>query len=350
MDARRAVREEDEPGRRRRAARASGGEPRRRVEPMPRAASRSSSCSAALRLKASMRMPDGSAPRSTSSTTRLTRVLVLPEPAGARTRAAPRACSTAARWASSSRTASGPAAGRAAVRSAPSRASAPAWVRCVCGRRALLVEAASPSSRPMSSRSRAAASPTPRLRGASTSVAEREADAERQVAADERVDEAQQDVSGLRRELVGGALPVPEPDGRVAAEQRPAGLAAGRRSSRVARRSGRRGPPPPLAARGRGGSGRRRTRAWVRRPPRVGRRGGVPVVEIACRGRGSSEAGRVYVLRPAGPDASRPPGAQARVTRVDVRMRTGTSGRTAVDERLDGGAGAPAARGQPSSA
>ena len=92
---------------------------------MPSAASRSSSCSAALRLKASMRMPDGSAPRSTSSTTRLTRVLVLPEPAGARTRAGPRACSTAARWASSSRTASGPLAGlRGRGRGAPAPAAA----------------------------------------------------------------------------------------------------------------------------------------------------------------------------------------------------------------------------------
>ena len=105
------------PGGPRRTARrprpaSSVGEPRRRVLAMPSAASRSSSCSAALRLKASMRMPEGSAPRSTSSTTRLTSVLVLPEPAGASTRAGPRACTTAARWASSSRTASGPLAGR----------------------------------------------------------------------------------------------------------------------------------------------------------------------------------------------------------------------------------------------
>ncbi len=134
---------------------------------MPRAARRSSSCSAALRLKASMRMPDGSTPRSTSSTTRLTRVLVLPEPAGASTRAAPRSCSTAARWASSSRTASGPVAAR--------RAGAGASAGCECAGRGSpgwsgsAGPAVAPRSRPMSSRSSREASPTPRLRGASSS-------------------------------------------------------------------------------------------------------------------------------------------------------------------------------------
>ena len=166
---------EEGAARRRRATRASGGEPRRRVVPMPSAASRSSSCSAALRLKASIRMPDGSAPRSTSSTTRLTRVLVLPEPAGARTRAAPRRCSTAARWASSSRAAPGPAAGR--------RAGAAGGGDCRGADGSLAVgntasgfgdglagtEQAASSSRPMSSRSRRAASATTRPRGASTS-------------------------------------------------------------------------------------------------------------------------------------------------------------------------------------
>ncbi len=139
---------------------------------MPSAASRSSSCSAALRLKASMRMPDGSAPRSTSATTRLISVLVLPEPAGARTRAGPRACSTAARCAASSRTASGPLEGRRAGREAGRPAAAgprdvaTKWPEgrpppAVAARRSL----------PMSSRSSRAASPTPRRRGSSTSAA-----------------------------------------------------------------------------------------------------------------------------------------------------------------------------------
>ena len=158
----------------------SSGEPRRRVLAMPSAASRSSSCSAALRLKASMRMPDGSAPRSTSSTTRLISVLVLPEPAGARTRAGPRACSTAARCAASSCTASGPLEGRpsrvgsAAVggRRRESRRRPAQKTRRRSGQEGRPRPAvAARRSRPMSSRSSRAASPTARRRGSSTSAA-----------------------------------------------------------------------------------------------------------------------------------------------------------------------------------
>ena len=127
-----------------------------------------------------MRMPAGSAPRSTSSTTRLTSVLVLPEPAGARTRAGPRACSTAARWASSSRAASGPLAGLrgdAGPAGAPSAGTATegapdgaAADDGEVGEGAARRRTDAPSRRPMSSRSSAAASPTPRPRGASTSA------------------------------------------------------------------------------------------------------------------------------------------------------------------------------------
>ena len=161
----------------------SPGEPRRRVLAMPSAASRSSSCSAALRLKASMRMPEGSVPRSTSSTTRLTSVLVLPDPAGASTRAGPHACSTAARWASSSRTASGPLAGVrrgatpggvASGAPAPGRAPPGAAVPetgSSCGRpRSLGRRPGSLRRRPMSSRSSREESPTARLRGWNTSA------------------------------------------------------------------------------------------------------------------------------------------------------------------------------------
>ncbi len=126
-----------------------------------------------------MRMPDGSAPRSTSSTTRLMSVLVLPEPAGARTRAGPRACSTAARCAASSWTASGPLEGRpprvgsaAAGRPAtglPAAGSGPAAANWAGG--CPLPAADARSSRPMSSRSSRAASPTARRRGSSTSAA-----------------------------------------------------------------------------------------------------------------------------------------------------------------------------------
>ena len=253
VHARRALRGRARPGRRRRrATRSSGGAPRRRVVAMPSAASRSSSCSAALRLKASIRMPDGSAPRSTSSTTRLTRVLVLPEPAGARTRAGPRACSTAARWASSSRAASGPAArarrgsaarvagrgrrGRGRCRSRPPRAS----------------------SRPMSSRSSAAASSTPRLRGASASGRTRSRG--RTAARGRRA--GGRSAAGRRRPAPRTPRPCPSrttaPTGGLAAEQRPARARRGPPSTSAVRRSGRRGRPPPLAPRGRGGAARRR--------------------------------------------------------------------------------------------
>ena len=55
-----------------------------------------------MRLNAKRRMSPASMPPATSSATRPTSVLVLPEPAGASTRAAPRPCSTAARCAVSS--------------------------------------------------------------------------------------------------------------------------------------------------------------------------------------------------------------------------------------------------------
>ena len=347
VDARAGARGRTRRDARRRAGRASGGEPRRRVVPMPRAARRSSSCSAALRLKASMRMPDGSAPRSTSSTTRLTRVFVLPEPAGARTRAAPRRCSTAARWASSSRAASGPA-GRARRR--PGRRWPRRWRPArsrhlrAAGKRAA-GEAASRSRRPMSSRSSAPASPTPRLRGASTRSPNGKPRQNGRPRARSGWMKREQHVVGLRRELVGGALPEPEPDGRVAAEQRSAGLA---------------GVLGPVAPRGEAdaGGGRRRSLREVAaardveehesgtgRPPRRSgggcRSSGRLSVAVLMRG----QAGSAGCARPAS-DASRPSGRQARVTRVDVRARARRSSAAAAAER---GRGA-GRRGQASAA
>ena len=115
-------------------------------------------------------------------------------------------------------------------------------------------------------------------------LTEREPDAERQATADERVDES------------AAARLLPARRTRRRCHSRTRARRAGRhraavgrdrrdrRSSRAARRSVRRGRPPPLAARGRGGSRRRRTRVWDRPTPSpegrqyAGRR-------IACRSR-----------------------------------------------------------------
>ena len=183
---------------------------------MPSAASRSSSCSAALRLKASMRMPEGSQPRSTSSTTRLISVLVLPEPAGASTRAGPRAWRTAARCASSKRAASGPEAGDRTGRGEEPAGSGPS-ARPGGGGAASAGD--TPSSRPTSSRSSAAAPPAPRRRRAKKSRTEREAEAVRELTGEQRVHEPQEDGGGLCLELLHRPLPVPHADGRVSAEQ-----------------------------------------------------------------------------------------------------------------------------------
>ena len=170
---------------------------------MPSAARRSSSCSAALRLKASMRIAEGSAPRSTSSTTRLIRVLVLPEPAGASTRAGPQWCSTAARWAfvqaDRVRAARGPASRRrrGGRRTPDGRRAAP----CSRGpQQAADVFEVEPRGSAHGERAR-----LEDLRG------EREAQAERKAAREQGVDEAQEDLGRLRLELLARPPPPPRP-------------------------------------------------------------------------------------------------------------------------------------------
>ncbi len=129
--------------------------------------------------------------------------------------------------------------------------------------------------------------------------AEREADAEREAAGDQRMDESQQDVGGLCGELLGRAAPVPEADRWVAAEQGATRLAGVLRPRAAcgepdARRGRRRSLREVAAAR----------HVEAQQPGTRGRRdrkgGGVPVVGSLVGGGAHSRAGQVCALRPAG--------------------------------------------------
>ena len=265
-----------------------------------------------------MRMPEGSAPRSTSSTTRLTRVLVLPEPAGARTRAAPRTCSTAARWASSSRTASGPAAGRAAGPGESGCAGAPGCGGTMAA--AATDEATSPpSSRPMSSRSSAAASPMSRLRGASRPALNGKPTQNGRP----RPTSGWMKRSSTSAACAANSSAVPFQYQRPTGEAPPSSGRPGSPGSPVqSRRAAKRTPGAAAAARC-----ARSRRLATSKNTDLGPANAAPGSVVTCRSSRRLSVALLMMGRPVcvspgrASDASSPPDAQARVTRVDVGQR-----------------------------
>ena len=116
---------------------------------------------------------------------------------------------------------------------------------------------------------------------------EGEAEAERRAPGHERVYEVQQHVAGLRCELVDGTLPVPEPGGRIAAEQGPARLA------------GVVGPRTPEGEAD-PGRGRRRSLRELAAAAHVEEHEAWLAGRRLVGGGGHRLAGRARVLRPAG--------------------------------------------------
>ena len=127
----------------------------------------------------------------------------------------------------------------------------------------------------MSSRSSRGDSPTARRRGSRTSAPNGKPEAEGQAARDQGVDEAQEDLRGLRLELLARPLPVPETDRR--ARRRRSGRRGSPGSSVQTRREAKRAPGAAAAASRASSCGD--ATAEEDEPRRAGRRAGLAAVD-----------------------------------------------------------------------